>query len=108
MARAIVIDRSAVEILVDDGGTDVRRARNRRRISELLADATHHGGAGALLLRGGRDRSTLGERDRRGQRPSPRAEILGGELLAEVEPHIVVEPLAREVAEPGIVDVTQE
>ena len=38
MPRAKVVDRAPVEILLDDGGADVRRARNGRRVSEALAD----------------------------------------------------------------------
>jgi len=33
MARSEIIDRSAVEILLDDSGTDVGSARNRGRIT---------------------------------------------------------------------------
>src|SRR5262249_54420505 len=37
-----ILDRSALEILVDHRRTDVGAARNSRRIPELVADATHH------------------------------------------------------------------
>jgi hypothetical protein len=37
-----VINRSSVEILLDDSRADMRRARNCGRIPEALADAPHH------------------------------------------------------------------
>ena len=39
MARPEILDRPAVEILIDDGGADVGRARHGRRLPEALADA---------------------------------------------------------------------
>src|SRR5919204_2043396 len=104
MTGTEIVDRSAVEILIDHRGTDVRRAGNCRRISELLADAAHDGGNRALLFAGRLHRTALGERNRSGQRPAPRAEVLGGELFAEKDAQVVVEPPPRQVAEPGVVE----
>src|SRR5919201_2094117 len=108
MTGTEIVDRSAVEILIDHRRTDVRRTGNCRRISELLADAAHDGGNRALLFAGRLHRTALGERNRGGQRPAPRAEILGGELLAEKDAHVIVESLARQVAESGVVEITEE
>jgi hypothetical protein len=33
MSRPEIVDRATVEILLDDGGTDVRCARNRRGVT---------------------------------------------------------------------------
>src|SRR5215468_11165881 len=46
-----ILDRSALEILVDQRRTDVGAARNSRRIPELVADATHHARYHPFFLR---------------------------------------------------------
>src|SRR3954470_3388921 len=94
MARAEIVDRSPVEILLDHRRADVRGARNRGGVAELLADLPPHRGY-RLPLRGRRLRQpALGERDGGDQRPAPRAEVLRAELVAHVPPDVVVE-LAR-------------
>jgi len=51
MPRAEILDRSPIEILIDDGRTDVRRSRHRGRIPQLLRDPTHDRRDRALLRR---------------------------------------------------------
>src|SRR5689334_1536352 len=101
MARTKVLDRSSIEILLHDRRSDVRGAADRRRVPELLRDEAHDCGDLALLrrrrLREPGVRRTLGEVNRRKQRPAPRPKVLRGELLAEIELDVVVEPFAREV-----------
>src|SRR5215218_1314868 len=45
-----IVDRSPVEILLDDRGTDVRGPRHHRRISEPLTHRSHHRRDHTLLL----------------------------------------------------------
>src|SRR5947208_515450 len=108
MSWAEILDRSAVEILVDHGGADVRAARNSRRIAELLADAPHHGRNDALRLALGVRGTALGQRDRGDQRAAPGAEVLRRELVSEMVADVVVQPRARQVAETAFPLVTKE
>src|SRR5438270_13218012 len=98
MSGPEILDRSPVEILVDDGGTYVRAPRDRRRVAELLPHAAHDGGNDTFRLGLRLDGTALGERDGRDQRPAPRAEILGRELFAKIHPDVIVEACAGEVA----------
>src|SRR5438552_17554536 len=100
MSWAEILDRSAVEILVDHGGADVRAARNSRRIAELLADAPHHGRNDALRLALGVRGPALGPRDPRDQPGAPGAEGLRRELVSELVAGVVVQPRPRQVAAP--------
>ena len=103
MARAEIVDRSSIEVLLDDCWRDIRIPSDGRCISELLRDAVHDGSDRSLLLRFGRRDSLLGrgfrEVDRRKEGATPGPEVLGGELLPEVDLYVVVQALAREVAE---------
>src|SRR5918994_5354254 len=76
MPRTKVIDRSSVEILLDHGWAHVRVARDRRRVSEPLADHPHHVCDHLLRLGVGLGRAVLCERDRSRERAAPRAEVL--------------------------------
>src|SRR5215213_2934957 len=96
MAWTKVIDRSTVPILLDDGWTDVRRARDGRSVSELLADQTHDGRDGALGFRLRFRRASLCKGDGRDERPAPGAEVLGRELLAHVLLDVFVQLPPRE------------
>lgn len=103
MPRAEIVDRSSVQVLLHNRGRDVRAARDGGRISKLFRDEPHHRCDGSLLL-ADRFRKTLAfdsfrEVDRAEQRAAPRPEVLRGELIAEIDLDVVVEPLAREVVE---------
>jgi hypothetical protein len=76
-------NRSPVEILIENGGTHVRRARNPRSIAELLPDSAHHCNDAPLPGRSF-DRTLFRKSDRRSQRSGPGAEVFRRELLAEV------------------------
>src|SRR3954451_17259343 len=108
MPGAEIVDRSAIEILLDYGRTDVGRACHRRRISEPLADGSHHRRDHALLLRRRLCGLTLGERHRRGESASPRAEVLCGELRAHVLADVLVQTSRAEVHELVVVPVAKE
>src|SRR2546429_7717626 len=82
MARPEIIDRSPVQILLDDGGTDVGSARNRRRIAEPLADGSHYCGDRALSLRRSLRRRAPRQSGRPDERAAPGTEILWCEFLA--------------------------
>ena len=103
MSRAEIVDSSPVEVLLDYRGRDVRVPRHCRRISELLRDSPHDIGHGPLLL--GFDCrepllvDALREVDGGEERSAPCPEVLGSELLPEVDLHVVVQALAREVVE---------
>src|SRR5437899_3136127 len=99
MPRPKIVDRSSVEILLDDGRADVRPARYGRRISEPLAHGAHRRCDDACGLRLRLGNAVLGERDRGEQRPAPRAEILGGEVLANVALDVLVQAPAGEGAQ---------
>jgi hypothetical protein len=45
-----ILERSPLEILIDDRGRNVRRPADRRGISELLCHAAHHRCDRALLV----------------------------------------------------------
>src|SRR5690348_11782922 len=48
------------------------------------------------------------EVDRAEERAAPRPEVLGGELLSEVDLHVVVQPLARQVVEIALPAVLED
>src|SRR4051794_4895757 len=103
MPRPEILDRSPVSILLDDGGADVGRTCNGRRVSEPLADLAHYLGNASLRLRLGFGRAVLGELDRSRQRSTPRPEILGRELRAQVGADIAVQPALVEIAVAAVV-----
>ena len=87
MPRPEIVDRAPVEVLLDHRRADIGGARNGRRVAEPLGDRAHHRGDRALRLR----LASPPARARRApiaasERAAPRAEVLGGELLAEVAP----------------------
>src|SRR3712207_1241915 len=97
MPRSKVVDRPPVEVLLDNGRADVRRARDGRSVAQALAYVAHHGRDGALRFGLGSRDSPLRERDRGGQSSAPRAEILGREFLAEELANVLVQARAVEV-----------
>src|SRR3989442_11815511 len=103
MLRPKIVDRSSVEILLDDGRADVRPARYGRRISESLAHGAHRRCDDACGLRLRLGNAVLGERDRGQQRSAPRAEILGCELFADVALDVLVQAPSGEGAQPALV-----
>jgi hypothetical protein len=72
MARPEIIDRSPVQILLDDGGTDVENAGNSRRVAEPLQPVTEEPRAACLQELTHRP----GELRVYGSRPHPNA-VLG-------------------------------
>src|SRR5215210_8688147 len=108
MSWTKVIDRPAVEILLDDGRTDVRGACNGRSVPEPLAHRPHYGRNGALPLRLGLRDPVLRECDRSDQRPAPGAEVLGREFVAHVLSDVVVQLAAVEVVGLIVEPVAQE
>src|SRR5829696_3728058 len=108
MAWTKVVDRGAIEILLHDRRADVGRARNGGRIPEPLADAAHHRGNLPLRVRLRLGQPDLRQADRRLERPAPRAEVLRTEVVAEVDVHVVVEPLAGEVVDVALPFVPEE
>src|SRR3954451_6836324 len=108
MSGPEILDRSAVEVLLDDCGTDVARARDRRRIPEAFADRPHDGGNTSFRLGVGLGKSALGKADRRREGAAPRPEILRRELLAHVDADVVVQPLAGEVVQVALPLVAEE
>src|SRR5579884_2650268 len=101
MPRPEILERSPLEILVDDRGAHVGGARHRGRIAEVLRDTSHHRGDGpsrrSLGFGNPVAADPLGEVERGEERPAPRPEILRGEPVAEVDLHVVVQPLRGEV-----------
>src|SRR6266496_6377008 len=108
MAGAKILDRSTVQILVDDGRADVRAARDGRCIAELASDPPHDGGDHAFRLAVRFGRSVLGKHDRRNQRATPGPKILRGELATEIVANVLVELCAREIADASIRLVAEE
>src|SRR5437764_5189502 len=98
MPRPEIIDRSPVEILLDDGRADVGRPRDGRSVPELLPHPAHHLGdatlGGGLAVRW----PLLRELDRGRQRAAPRPEVLRSELLAQMGADVRVQPPLVEVA----------
>src|SRR6478736_9137137 len=103
-----ILDRSAIEVLLDHGWTDVARTCDGRCIPQAFADASHDGCHPALRLGLGVGDAALRESDGCGERAAPRAEVLGGELLAHVDADVVVQVLAREVVEVALPLVPEE
>src|SRR4051794_14891258 len=99
MAAAKGLDRSSLEISVDYGRTDVRRAANCRSVSEPLGDAAARGGDDALRLGRRLRRPALGKRDGREERPAPGTKVLRAELLTHRLVDVVVEPPRRQIHE---------
>src|SRR5919202_4967986 len=108
MTRPEILDRSSVEVLVDYRGTDVARARDRGRIPESFSDDAHDGSDRSLRLGRRLGDAAFREGDRCRQSPTPGAEVLGGEVVAEVIPDVVVQPRAREVVEASLPLVAEE
>src|SRR3954469_2292112 len=98
MTRAEILDRSPVEILLDHRRAYVRRTRDRGRIGELVGHLAHHRGDLPLRVRRGGRLAALRQLDRGGQRPAPGAEVLRGELRAEVPADVRVQLALVEVA----------
>src|SRR3954471_22508809 len=103
-----ILERSAVEVLLDDGRADVGRARNGRGVSEPLSYQPHHTRDDLLRLGLGFRDPVLGERDRRREGPAPRPKVLRGELLAHVLTDVAVEHRTREVARVAVGAVPEE
>src|SRR5918992_5125316 len=108
MPRAEIIDRTSVEILLDNSGADVRRAGYRRGVAELLADGPHHRCDSSFRLGLRLWRAVLRKCDRGEQRAAPRAKILGSEFLAEVLTDVFVEVRAGQVAIHAVAFVAKE
>src|SRR5438094_2292259 len=112
MARPEIVDSSSFEVVLDNRWRDVRLARDSVCISKLLRDPLHNRGHRPLLLSFGRGKSVLlgvfCEIDRCEQRAAPGPEVLRAELLAEIDLHVVVEPLAREVVEVSLPPVLED
>src|SRR5438874_2535965 len=102
MAGAEILDRSAVEILLDHGRAHVRRARYGGRVPELLGDPPHHGrnpslGLGRILWG-----ILLRQLDRRDQRAAPGAKVLRAEFRAEMLLDVLVQAPLVEVASASV------
>src|SRR5205823_12234928 len=109
MARPEILDGAAVQVLLDDGGTDVRGTRYRRRVPQPLGDAAHHARERPLLRRRAvRRLRKLCERDGGLERPSPRPEILRREFLAHVALDVLVELPSGEVPKLAVELVAEE
>src|SRR6266571_5346034 len=94
-----IVDRSSVEILLDDRRADVRGTRYGRRISQPLADEPHHRRDAAPRLRRILGQIVLGERDRGDDRTAPGAEVLSGELVSAIGADVLVQLASVEIAE---------
>src|SRR5690349_6696395 len=103
-----ILDRSAVEVLLDHGWTDVARTCDGRCIPQAFPDASHDGRHPAFRLGLGLGDAALGEPDRGSERAAPRAEVLGRELLAHVDADVVVQVFAGEVVEVALPLVAEE
>src|SRR5438105_6691944 len=109
MARPEILDRTSVEVLLDDSRADVRGARDRGRVSEPLGHPSHDARHRLLLRRHAvRRPAELRERDRRLERPAPGPEILRREFLAHVTLDVLVELPARQVAKLAVELVAKE
>src|SRR5436305_2438768 len=108
MAWPKIVDRSAVQILFDDRGADVRGAGNGRCIPQALAHAAHDCGHDTLLLCHRLDDAALGKGDRGFERAAPGAEILRGEFVAHVSLDVLVELPAGQVADSALALVAEE
>jgi hypothetical protein len=103
MAGPEIVDRSSLEVLLDNRRRDIRLSRHGRRISELLRDTLHDRRDRSLLLpfrlRKSLPVHTFRKVDRGEERAAPRPGVLGAEFLPELDLHVVVQPFAREVVE---------
>src|SRR5918994_7961943 len=91
MPRAKVIDRTPVEILLDNRRADVRGSGHCRRVSELLSDEAHHGGDHAPGFALGLADPSLSEADGGRQRAAPGTEVLAREFV----PHMLLDVLVQ-------------
>src|SRR5687768_15245898 len=98
MPRTKVIDRSAVEILLDDSRAHIRVARYSRSVSEPLSDRAHDVCDRLLRLGVALADAALGKRDCGRERAAPGAKVLRGELVAHVLADVAVQHGARERA----------
>src|SRR5262245_41917042 len=108
MARAEIVNGSAVEILLDDRRAHIGRARDRRRVPEALADLAHHHRHGSFLLGRTLCRLCLGKLDRGDERAAPGAEILGRELLPHVLLDVLVQRARAEVEELAVSAIPEQ
>src|SRR5207237_10166424 len=109
MARPEILDRTSVEVLLDDSRADVRGARDRGRVAEPLGHPSHAARHRLLLRRHAvRRPAELRERDRRLERPAPGPEILRREFLAHLALDVLVELPARQVAKLAVELVAKE
>src|SRR6266850_6776780 len=108
MARAEIFDRCRVEILLDHRRTDVRAARNCRRVPELLSDRAHDGGNRTLRIAFRLGRTAFGKCDGRDQRAAPGTEVFRRELVPEISPHVAVQLRARESTQAFVPLVAEE
>src|SRR5215211_3064918 len=108
MARAEILERTTFEILLYHRRADVRGAAHRRRVTQLLADRAHDRREHALLLGYRLGRTALGKRDGGEQRATPGAEILRGEVVAEIRPDVVVQTAGSEVAHVAVHPVPED
>src|SRR5919108_2901765 len=108
MSSSKIVDRSAVEILLDHGRADVRRPCYCRGIAEPLAHGAHRRGDHALGLCFGLGDSVLRKRDRGEQRAAPGAEILGRELVADMPLDVLVQAAPAERAQAVAVSIAKE
>src|SRR2546423_6556475 len=101
MPRPKIVDRSPVQVLLDNCRRDVRLPSDRRRVSESRRNTPHDRGYRPLLLafrlRESLLGGALGEVDRSEQGAAPGTEVLRAELVPEIDLHVVVQPLVREV-----------
>src|SRR5688500_11364649 len=108
MPRTEIVDRSPVEILLDDRRADVGGARDGRRIAEALAHLPHYSRDHPLRLRLALGDSVLGEADRGGERAAPGAEVLRRDLLAHVVADVLVQDGAGERAEVAVPAIPEQ
>src|SRR5262245_25333203 len=98
MTRPEIVDRSPVEILLDDRGAHIGRARYGRSVPELLPHLPHHLGDAFFRLALCLGQIFPRELDRGDERPAPGPEILRGEFRAEMFADIGIETPLVEVA----------
>src|SRR5439155_10545902 len=99
VSGADVLERDAGAILLDNGRADVGGPGDGRRVPELLPHAPHDRRKDARRLGLARRWAVLGKRHGGLERPSPRPEVLGRELLAEVLADVRIEQGCRQARE---------